>query len=129
MFANCQAGGLDIAVPDVCLTPPVPLPVPYVNLALGATAVPNITNILFVGGPVHNLGTLVPLTLGDAPGSCGGVVSGTVMGPSRHITGVGSFILQGLPATRMTSLTLQNLTNVVGARLLPSQLKIALMGS
>ena len=38
MFANSQMMGTDIAFPDVCLTPPIPVPVPYPNVARGPTA-------------------------------------------------------------------------------------------
>ena len=31
MFANTQMMGMDMGFPDVCLTPPVPAPVPYPN--------------------------------------------------------------------------------------------------
>lgn len=129
MFANCQADGLDFAFPDVCLTPPLPVPIPYPNIALGMTAIPNVLHILFAAAPAHNMATIIPVTQGDTPGCVGGVCSGTVMGPSRHITGVTTFLLAGAPATRMTDLTQQNLTNAIGARVLPSQDKILLMGS
>lgn len=42
MFANCQLFGVDLAFPDVCLTPmPAPTPIPYPDIALGPTAIPN----------------------------------------------------------------------------------------
>ncbi|WP_134888371.1 PAAR-like domain-containing protein, partial [Cronobacter sakazakii] len=42
MFANCQLFGMDLAFPDVCLTPmPAPTPIPYPDIALGPTAIPN----------------------------------------------------------------------------------------
>ena len=69
MFANCQAGGVDMALPDVCLTPsPLPIPVPYVNVASGTMAIPNALNILFMGMPAHNMATIIPLTSGDNGG-------------------------------------------------------------
>jgi hypothetical protein len=127
MFANSQAGGIDIANPDVCLTPPVPVPVSYVNVAVGSTAIPNVPNVLLCGGPAHNMGTVVPQTHGDNPGVAGGVASGTVMAPSRHTTGAFTVILHGLPVTRMTSMTQQNTTNAVGSRIAPSQGKVLVL--
>ena len=36
MFANCQLFGVDLAFPDVCLTPtPAPVPIPYPDIARG----------------------------------------------------------------------------------------------
>ena len=129
MFANCQLGGTDIAFPDVCLTPSPagPVPIPYPNVAMGLMAVPNVPTILFSGAPAHNLGTTVPMTNGDNAGIATGVASGTVMGPSRHLTGSFSVLLKGMPASRMTSMSLQNSTNAPGCRLVPSQVKILML--
>ncbi|MBS0053882.1 DUF4150 domain-containing protein [Yersinia sp. Marseille-Q3913] len=130
MFANTQMMGMDIALPDVCLTPcPLPVPVPYPNFASAQTAIPNAFNILFVGAPAHNMATIIPLTNGDSPGVAGGVASATVMGPSRHLSGAFSVLLKGSPATRLTSSSLQNSTNASGSRMVPSQFKVLILAS
>ena len=49
------------------------------------------------------------------------------MGPSRHLTGAFTVLLKGTPATRLTSLSLQNSTNALGMRIVPSQLKVLLL--
>jgi hypothetical protein len=123
MFANCQMMGMDLGFPDVCLTPavPAPIPIPYPNIAMGPTAIPNVVNIFIMAMPVHNLGTSVPLTNGDNAGVATGVASGTVMGPSRHLTGAFTMLFGGMPATRLTSMSLQNSTNIPGCRIVPSQ--------
>ncbi|KEY59005.1 DUF4150 domain-containing protein [Serratia sp. DD3] len=128
MFANCQLMGIDLAFPDVCLTPtPVPTPIPYPDVAVGVTAIPNAYNILLMGMPAHNMATVTPLTNGDNVGVATGVASGTVMGPSRHITAAFTVLFKGTPATRLTSVSLQNSTNMVGMRTVPSQLKVLLL--
>ena len=128
MFANCQLAGKDLAFPDVCMTPmPIPIPVPYPDIADGAMAIPNAMNILIMGAPAHNMVTIIPLTQGDNAGIGTGVASGTVMGPSRHLTGAYSVLLKGTPATRMTSMSLQNSNNASGSRLVPSQFKVLVM--
>ncbi len=129
MFANCQLMGIDTAFPDVCLTPTPagPVPVPYPNIAVGTTAIPNAPTVLFSGAPAHNLGTVIPMTNGDNPGLALGVASGVVMGPSRHVTGAFTVLVKGLPASRMTSVSIQNSTNAPGCRLVPSQAKILLL--
>ena len=132
MFANCQLGGVDTAFPDVCLTPSpsgIPVPLPYPNIAVGPMAVPNVPTILFSGAPAHNMGTTIPMTNGDNAGLAMGVASGTVMAPSRHLTGAFTVLLKGLPATRMTSVSLQNSTNAPGCRLVPSQFKILMLAA
>ncbi|WP_420466533.1 DUF4150 domain-containing protein [Panacagrimonas sp.] len=125
MFANTQMMGTDMAFPDVCLTPappaPAPIPIPYPNVAMGPMAIPNVPTILIMGMPVHNMATTIPMTNGDNPGVALGVASGTVMGPSRHLTGAFTVLYLGQPATRLTSMSLQNSTNAPGCRIVPSQ--------
>ena len=127
MFANTQMMGLDLGFPDVCLTPPVPLPIPYPNLALGPMGVPAVYNVLFMCAPAHNMSTTVVMTNGDNTGIALGVASGTVMGPSRHLTAAFTVLVGGMPATRLTSVALQNSTNCPGIRLVPSQIKVLLL--
>jgi hypothetical protein len=128
MFANCQLMGMDLAFPDVCLTPtPVPVPIPYPNIAMGPTAIPNNPTVLFMMGPAHNLATTIPMTNGDNAGVNMGVASGTVMGPSRHLTGAFTVLINGAPATRLTSMSLQNSTNAPGARIVPSQTLVLML--
>ena len=123
MFANTQMMGMDMAFPDVCLTPagPAMVPVPYPNIAMGPTAIPNQTIVMIMAMPAHNLGTITPMTNGDNAGVGMGVASGLVMGLSRHLTGAFTVLFSGMPATRLTSMSLQNSTNAPGARLVPSQ--------
>ena len=129
MFANCQMMGTDMGFPDVCLTPTPagPVPIPYPNIAMGPMAVPNCPTILFMCMPAHNMATTIPMTNGDNTGVNMGVASGTVMGPSRHVTGAFTVLLNGMPATRMTSMSLQNSTNCPGVRLVPSQALVLLL--
>lgn len=128
MFANAQMGGMSLAFPDVCLTPtPAPVPVPYPNISAQPMGVPAAYHILFMCTPAHNLTTTVPLTNGDNTGVAMGVASGMVMGPKRHLTGAFTVLVGGIPATRMTSMSLQNSTNAPGMALVPSQVKVLLL--
>ncbi|GGJ21642.1 DUF4150 domain-containing protein [Neoroseomonas lacus] len=129
MFANTQMMGMDLAFPDVCLTPavPAPIPIPYPNIAMGPTAIPSQFTTLIMGAPVHNMATTTPLTNGDNAGVATGVASGTVMGPSRHLLGSFTTLVGGMPVTRLTSMSLQNSTNMVGARIVPSQVRVLVL--
>jgi hypothetical protein len=128
MFANTQMMGMDVAFPDVCLTPsPTPTPVPYPNLAMGPMGVPAVYNVLTVAAPTHNLMTQIPLTMGDQPGVLFGVASGMFMGPSRRVTGAFTCLIGCAPAQRMTSSGAQNSTNGVGVRIVPSQPKVIIL--
>lgn len=130
MFANCQMGGLDNGFPDVCLTPSpsgAPAPFAYPNVAAGNMATPAVYNVLYMGMPAHNLASVVPMTNGDNAGVALGMASGTVMGPSRHLTAAFTYLVGGMPCTRLTSVSLQNSTNCPGARTVPSQTKLLVL--
>jgi hypothetical protein len=121
MFANTQMMGVDIGFPDVCLTPPAAVPIPYPNIALGPMTVPAVYNVLMFCAPAHNMFSTVVMTNGDNTGVMLGVASGMVMGPSRRLTGAFTCIVGGAPLTRLTSMGIQNSTNCPGIRLVPSQ--------
>lgn len=132
MFANCQMGGQNFAMPDVCKTPAPPapfVPVPYPNIAMGMTAVPNCLKVLLVAMPAHNLLTTIPLSNGDNAGVMGGVVSQIFMGPSKHSLGSMGVMYCGLPATKLTSPTMQNgmVPNAVGMTIVPAQTKVMIL--
>jgi len=127
MFGNSSEGGLSLAVPDVVKVPPLGIPAPLVNLSNEPMGVPFCVKVLLDGTPAHNFGTHVPLTVGDAAGAMGGVVSGIVMGPTTALTGSTTVLLCALPATKMTSQSLQNGVNAVGVAIAPSQLKVMLL--
>jgi hypothetical protein len=131
MFANTQMGGMNLGFPDVCMTPappaPTPIPIPYPNMSLGPLGVPFVPMVLYGGAPAHNLATIVPISMGDNPGIATGVASGTVMGPTRSLTGAFTVLVGGLPSTRLTSVNIQNSTNAPGMRIVPSQVKVLLL--
>ncbi|WP_233493020.1 MULTISPECIES: DUF4150 domain-containing protein [Chromobacterium] len=106
---------------DVCRTPPVGIPSNYTNTANKPEAVPNVPTIIYAGGPVHNLNTIIPVTHGDEGGSMGGVASGTVAAQSRHVTGSGKVLIQGAPQTRLTDTNVPNKQNTAGQSVSPSQ--------
>jgi hypothetical protein len=133
MFANCQMGGMNLAFPDVCNTPtPVgPVPIPYPNMAMGPTALPPTASlkVLMSGMPAHHLGTSVPMSNGDNAGVAMGVASGMVMGPQRHTLGSFGVLVEGMPVTKMTSMTGQNglSMNAPGVTLVPAQFKVLVL--
>ena len=128
MFANTMMGGVNISFPDVCLTPmPVPTPIPYPNISFGPVSVACVYNVLWGCTPAHNLATVVVISVGDNPGVALGVASGSVMGPTRCVTAAFTVLVGGMPATRMTSVTMQNSTNAIGMTLVPAQLKVLLL--
>ncbi len=129
VFNNCNAGGMDFAFPDVCITPGVaagaPAPLPYPNISNRVTAIPNCPTILTSFMPTHNIMTTTPMTNGDNAGVNTGVASGTVMGPDRNILGSTALFTKCMPTTRaFMDPTIQNNTNMVGTTILPGQFKV-----
>lgn len=131
MFVNTQMPAINLAFPDVCNTPtPVgPIPIPYPNIGVSGTAIPNIFNQFTVAMPDHNLMTMVPMTNGDNVGVAMGLASGMVMGPCRHILGSFKVFKQVMPTTKMLCITGQNgmSPNMVGLTLSPSQCKVLVL--
>ena len=127
MFATTILPGLYLGFPDVCLTPPMAIPIPYPNLALPPLGVPAVYEILYMCTPAHNFATTIVMSLGDTPGVMLGVASGMVMGPSRNLTGAFTVLTGGLPTARMTSIGITNLTNCPNVDIVPSQIKVLLL--
>jgi len=129
MFLNTQMGGQNMGFPDVCLTPTPagPVPIPYPNIGMGPMGIPNVTNVLCMCMPIHNMGTVIPMTNGDNAGVAMGVASGTVMGPLRHVTGAFTVLVNALPMTKLTSMSIHNSTNCPGARIVPSQVRVLVL--
>jgi hypothetical protein len=130
MFANTNMGVLSLAFPDVCTTPVVvPVPVPYPNIAVSATAIPSQFNVLIECMPAHNLATINPISNGNEAGVLLGVMSAMIMGPQRHLMGSMTVFTGGPPATRMLDPTGQNglLPNAPGLSLTPAQVTVVIL--
>jgi Domain of unknown function (DUF4150) len=126
---STNMAGMAMGVPDVCLTPsvPAPIPVPYPNIAMHSMANPGTLAMKFIiqGGMAQNLGSMIMRTSGDEAGVAGGIMSGLNMGPSRALMGSMKLFVGGMPAVRLTSMTMQNLTNVpAGTVMAPDQVKV-----
>lgn len=124
MFANTNLGVLNMGFPDVCLTPPLEIPVPYPNIALSFTHIPSVFNVILGGGLAENLLTEGTVSLGDL-GT--GVASGLMCGPDFQLLGSFKTIFGVCFATRLTTLTLQNLDNAPGLSLTPAQIRVLLV--
>ncbi|MGE8587853.1 MAG: PAAR-like domain-containing protein, partial [Alcaligenes sp.] len=80
MFMLNNAGAMTTAtVPDVCLTPavPSPIPMPYPNIAMSDMADPGgiVENVLVGGMPALNQASTIMLSNGDQGGVAGGGVA------------------------------------------------------
>lgn len=128
-FANTQMMGLNMAFPDVCLTPPFAVPVPYPNLTMPMMAIPSQFKTYTLAMPNHNLMTIIPLSMGDNTGVMLNPVSGMVMGPTRALLGSFKTLIGGAPASKMLGMTGQNgiSPGSIGFTLVPSQTKLMIL--
>jgi len=128
MYANCQVGGIDSnTAADTCWVSYVPpVAVPFPNHAFGNVGNPNVKNIIYVGGPVHNLNTI--LWTSTSHGGLTGVASGRkIVGSTRPLTGANTLIVQGAPIIRVASMNFTNNQNTFATRSVPSQTKISVL--
>jgi len=132
MFQNTMGGGMNLGFPDVCLTPsPVgPVPIPYPNMSMGPTTVAPTTALTVLTDfmPSCNLMSMTATSVGDSTGVAMGVASGMIMGPTHNVLGSFTVLKQGVPASRMTTVTMQNNTNCPGISLVPSQVTVLTLG-
>ncbi|WP_199911772.1 DUF4150 domain-containing protein [Dongshaea marina] len=123
--------GMNMGMPDVCNTPtPVgPVPIPYPNIAMDATAAGGVMNLLVAGLPALNAGSEITVSNGDNAGAAGGVVSGMMMGPTRFMVGSVTVMGDGMPIQHMTSVTGQNgmSPNCPGVAMVPGQFTVLVM--
>jgi hypothetical protein len=134
MFMLNIGGAVCMAtVPDVCLTPaaPSPVPVPYPNIATTDMADPGsiVENVLVVGMPAMNQASTILLSNGDQGGTAGGgVACAEIMGETAFVTGSPTVMVGGPPGVRLTCLTTQNSNNTIGLVSAPSQTVVLLLG-
>lgn len=117
--ATNRGVGMNIGFPDVCLTPvgPAVVPIPYPNFALTAQAAAFSPVVRVSGVNALNLGSMIPMTMGDDAG----VANWTVKGPGRYVMGNPIVSIDRLPAINLTCPTTGNTgNNAVGAVLVPS---------
>ncbi|MBF0239491.1 MAG: DUF4150 domain-containing protein [SAR324 cluster bacterium] len=135
MFASTQMGGVNMAFPDVCLTPMppfgIPAPIPYPNVAAGLLANPGTAaiKVLTVCMPTHNMMTMGTISMGDTPGVMMGVMSAMIMGPHRTLIPAFTTLMGGLPTSRLLSMMGQNglALNIPGVTIAPAQPKVLVM--
>jgi hypothetical protein len=134
MFMLSMGPGMDLAFPDVCLTPvgPVPVPTPYPNTAMSAATAPMAANVLVECTPALNMTSKGLVSLGDEAGVLLGAVSHMMSGQTSYDVGCFTIMVGGAPAQRLTSVTGQNcmaeLPNSVGACIAPSQATVLTLG-
>ena len=126
-----NAGGMAMAMPDVCNTPSPagPIPIPYPNMAQLASADGGTLSIKvkILNKQAATQKTEIPQTQGDEAGTQGGVASGTSGDVCKYTKGSAKVIIEGNPAVRVLDTTAHNGASAnapAGVQLAPSQAKV-----
>jgi carboxyl-terminal processing protease len=117
--ASNKGVGMNIGFPDVCLTPvgPAVVPIPYPNFALNAMAVPFSPVVKVTMMPALNMGSKIPMTMGDEPGVAHPMFKQT----GAYTMGNPIVYVDKLPAINLLCPTTgNNMNDALGAVLVPS---------
>ncbi|MFV1984799.1 MAG: DUF4150 domain-containing protein [Thiohalomonadales bacterium] len=96
---------------DTCLTPPYCVPIPYTNIAKSSDSAMTANSVKVNGNPICTVKSNFAVSQGDAPGSCGGIISGTVQGKAEFITFSGNILAEGNPVVRNNDKMVSNNKN------------------
>ena len=129
--ASTKGGGQCFAMPDVCKTPappaPSPVPIPYPNTGMCNQAKDASTKVKFSGKGALTVKSKISRSMGDEPGTAGGMVSSKNMDEVSFKKGSAKVKVEGQAVVHLTSTTGHNGSNAnmpAGAQVAPSQVKV-----
>lgn len=127
--ASSKKSGQAFAVPNICITPaaPSPIPVPYTSVGMMAQATKTSTKVKFEGKEVVTIASEIPRTSTDEPGTQKGVMSGTNMDKLKYNKASLKVKAEGNAVAYQTSPTAHNGMNAnmpSGVQVAPSQTKV-----
>ena len=102
--------GIGMAMPDVCITPaaPSPIPIPYPNIALSTDVAQGTSQVKVDGKMACIQGCNLSKSTGDEAGSNGGVVSGCTKGKAEFIMQSFDVQFEGKGVCRLADIMVQN---------------------
>lgn len=103
-----RSAGFSIAFADVCKTPPGKVPIPYVSHAFSKDLQAGAATVRVDGEALAVLSSFMAPTMGDEPGTDGGVISGCNVGKASFITFSFDVIVEGQPTPRQFDMMLHN---------------------
>ncbi len=113
--AHKGSGGYEKnSAPDVCKTPPHPVPVPYTIVSFNSGLKKGSVEVKADGGQsVAIKGSIHTPCTGDQPGSAGGVMSGTIVHESSWITFSPNVKIEGKNVCRQSDKMFMNKKNTI----------------
>ena len=95
-----QSGGISLGAPDPCLTPPANMPVPYLNVAFSRDATDTAASVFCDHEPVMKASSHFGKSIGDEPGTGGGVLSGCNRAKATFTNFSFDVLIEGEPTPR-----------------------------
>ena len=128
--ASSKQSGTCFAMPDVCKTPvpggpPVPIPYPNTGMVMQVTGESTKVKICNFGAVTKK--SEMPRSMGDEPGTLGGVVSNVNMNKVVYKKGSSKVKVEGQALQHLTAMTGHNGMNAnmpSGMQVAPSQTKV-----
>jgi len=122
--AHQGSNGTFLSFPDVCKTPPGPVPVPYPNIAQTSDLTDGTTTVKVDGNPVMTKKAKIALSTGDEAGVALGVLSNKIKGQAQAILYSFDVKFEGQNVVRLTDPAQQNMGsgNAFGPALLQEPL-------
>jgi hypothetical protein len=110
------SGGMSIAFPDVCKTPTPggPVPIPYPNIGKSSDTSGGTKKVKIDGEMAMVKGAKYPQSVGDEPGSAGGVMSSCNKGAVEFMLYSFDVKFEGKNACRMGDMMFHNKKNIMG---------------
>jgi Toxin PAAR-like domain len=128
--ASSKAGGMCLAMPDVCKTPilGVPVPIPYPNIAQVSNADDCVDKVVIEKKKTVVESSKMSRSMGDEAGVQGGIISSTQMDEVNFETYSSKVYAKGKKICHLTSMSShnggKNANMPAGAQIAPSQTKV-----
>ncbi len=103
-----KSDGISTATPDACLTPAPPVPVVYVNVAFSKDLANQARTVFADGERIAVKDSYFATSIGDEPGTAGGVVSGVNKGKAIFANYSMDVFAEGKNVARLTDPMLNN---------------------
>jgi hypothetical protein len=110
-IVNADSNGVTIAFPDVCKTPAPPagpIPIPYPNIAKSSDTAKGTKKVKADGKPICVKDSNFSTSVGDEPGSVGGVASNKTKGKAEFVNFSFDVQFEGKNVPRSFDLMLHN---------------------
>ena len=119
-FANSRgivhktSGGISTVFPDVCKTPPGPVPIPYPNIGKSSDTIKGPRTVKTDGQMPMVKGAKYCMSYGDEPGVAGGVISSTFKGVCEFMMYSFDVKFEGKNVCRLGDPLFHNKKNIMG---------------